>query len=45
MQQIREEQTEKIKAVLSEEQFTKYEKIQEERRERMRQGGGFGGGN
>ncbi len=44
MQQMRDEQTEKIKAVLSEEQFAKYEKIQEERRERMRQGGGgFGG--
>lgn len=45
MQQMREEQTEKIKAVLTEEQFTKYEQIQAERRERMRQGGGFGGGN
>jgi len=43
MQQMREEQTEKIKAVLSEEQFTKYEQIQAERRERMRQGGGGGG--
>lgn len=44
MQAIREEQTQKIKAVLSEEQFTKYEQIQKERRERMRQGGGgFGG--
>jgi periplasmic protein CpxP/Spy len=45
MQKMREEQNEKIKAVLSEEQFTKYEQIQKERRERMRQGGGFGGGN
>lgn len=46
MQAMREEQTQKIKAVLSEEQFTKYEQIQKERRERMRQGGGgFGGGN
>jgi hypothetical protein len=45
MQAMREEQTQKIKAVLSEDQFTKYEKIQQERRERMRQGGGFGGGN
>ena len=46
MQQMREEQNEKIKAVLSAEQFTQYEKIQQERRERMRQGGGgFGGGN
>jgi hypothetical protein len=46
MQQMREEQTTKIKAVLTEEQFTKYEQIQQERRERMRQGGGgFGGGN
>jgi len=44
MQQMREEQNEKIKAVLSAEQFTKYEKIQEERRERMRQGGGGQGG-
>jgi len=43
MQQMREEQTEKIKAVLSAEQFTKYEQIQAERRERMRQGGGGGG--
>ena len=43
MQQMREEQNEKIKAVLTEEQFTKYEQIQQERRERMRQGGGFGG--
>ncbi len=46
MQAMREEQTTKIKAVLTEEQFTKYEAIQQERRERMRQGGGgFGGGN
>jgi hypothetical protein len=45
MQQMREEQNQKIKAVLSEEQFVKYEQIQQERRERMRQGGGFGGGN
>jgi Ribonuclease G/E len=44
MQQMREEQTEKIKAVLTEEQFTKYEQIQAERRERMRQGGGGQGG-
>ena len=43
MQQMREEQNVKIKAVLSEEQFTKYEQIQEERRQRMRQGGGPGG--
>ncbi len=43
MQKMREEQTAKIKAVLSEEQFAKYEQIQQERRERMRQGGGFGG--
>ena len=42
MQKMREEQTAKIKAVLSEEQFAKYEQIQAERRERMRQGG-FGG--
>jgi Spy/CpxP family protein refolding chaperone len=40
MQQMREEQNQKIKAVLSEEQFTKYEQIQQERRERMRQNGG-----
>ena len=45
MQQMRDEQTAKIKAVLTEEQFAKYEQIQQERRERMRQGGGFGGGN
>lgn len=45
MQQMREEQNKKIKAVLTEEQFTKYEQIQQERRERMRQGGGFGRGN
>ncbi|TNF43448.1 MAG: hypothetical protein EP310_04530 [Bacteroidetes bacterium] len=44
MQQMREEQTEKIKAVLTEEQFVKYEEIQAERRERMRQGGGGQGG-
>jgi len=43
MQQMREEQTAKIKEVLSAEQFAKYEQIQQERRERMRQGGGFGG--
>jgi len=43
MQQMREEQNQKIKAVLSEDQFTKYEQIQKERRERMRQGGGGGG--
>jgi len=43
MQQMREEQNQKIKAVLSEDQFTKYEQIQKERRERMRQGGGSGG--
>lgn len=43
MQQMREEQNQKIKAILSEDQFTKYEQIQQERRERMRQGGGFGG--
>lgn len=42
MQKMREEQTAKIKAVLSEEQFAKYEQIQAERLERMRQGG-FGG--
>ena len=42
MQKMREEQTAKIKAVLSEEQFAKYEQIQAERRERMRQNG-FGG--
>lgn len=42
MQAMREEQNQKIKAVLTEEQFTKYEKIQQERRERMRQNG-FGG--
>lgn len=42
MQAMREEQTAKIKAVLSEEQFAKYEQIQAERRERMRQNG-FGG--
>lgn len=42
MQAMREEQNQKIKAVLSEEQFAKYEQIQAERRERMRQNG-FGG--
>jgi len=40
MTQMREEQNGKIKTVLSEEQFTKYEQIQQERRERMRQNGG-----
>lgn len=44
MQQMREEQTQKIKVVLSEEQFAKYEKTQAERRERMRQGGSGQGG-
>jgi periplasmic protein CpxP/Spy len=44
MQAMREEQNQKIKAVLSAEQFTKYEQIQEERRERMRQNGGGQGG-
>ena len=44
MQQMREEQNQKIKAVLSEDQFVKYEQIQKERRERMRQGGGGQGG-
>lgn len=43
MQAMRDEQNQKLKAVLSEEQFAKYEQIQAERRERMRQGGGFGG--
>ena len=42
MQAMREEQNQKIKAVLTEEQYIKYEKIQQERRERMRQNG-FGG--
>jgi len=43
MLQMREEQKQKIKAVLSEDQFVKYEQILKERSERMRQGGGFGG--
>lgn len=40
MGKMREEQTEKLKTVLSGEQFAKYEQIQAERRERMRQNGG-----
>jgi len=44
MSKMREDQVTKIKAVLSEEQFAKYQQIQEERREQMRQnGGGMGG--
>lgn len=43
MQKMREEQNEKIKEVLSDEQWTKYDEIQKEMRERMRQGGGPGG--
>jgi len=36
MTEIREEQNKKMKEILSEEQWTKYEKLQEERRGRMR---------
>jgi len=43
MQQMREEQNKKIKEVLSDNQWVKYEEIQKEMRERMRQGGGPGG--
>lgn len=49
-QQARQETDEKIKALLTDGQKTKYDEWQEERRERMRQqrgnwGGGSGGGN
>lgn len=36
MTEIREEQNKKMKEILSEKQYTKYEKFQEERRSRMR---------
>ncbi len=39
MQQMREEQNEKVKAILSDEQWEKYEQIQQEMRERRREGG------
>ncbi|QIA08700.1 hypothetical protein [Draconibacterium halophilum] len=39
MQKSREEQNKKMKAVLSEEQWEKYQVMQEERRERRGQGG------
>ncbi len=39
MQQMREEQNEKIKAILSDEQWEKYQDIQEEMRSQRRQGG------
>ncbi len=42
MQKRQEEQNKALKAILNEEQFKAYEKAQQERMERMRQGG-FGG--
>jgi len=42
MQKMREEQNKKIKSILSDEQWGKYQKYQEEMRSRRRQGG-FGG--
>lgn len=42
MQKMQEEQNKALKAILNEEQFKAYEKAQQERMERMRQGG-FGG--
>lgn len=43
MQKRQEEQNKALKAILTEEQFAAYQKAQQERMERMRQGG-FGGG-
>ncbi len=43
MTKIREGQNKKMKAILTEDQWGKYEKYLEERRERRRQGGGPGG--
>lgn len=42
MQKMQEQQNKALKAILNEEQFKAYEKAQQERMERMRQGG-FGG--
>ena len=44
MQKMREEQNKKIKAILSDEQWQKYEAFQEEMRDRRRQGGPGGPG-
>lgn len=44
MQQMREEQNNKIKAILSEEQWDKYQVLQEEMRARRGQGRGGSGG-
>ena len=43
MQARREATEKKLKAILTEEQYAKYQKAQEERRQQMQQGG-FGGG-
>lgn len=43
MQAQREAQTAKIKSVLTPEQFQKYQKAEEDRRQQMGQGGGMGG--
>ena len=39
MQALREDENKKMKAILTDEQWTKYEKYQEERRNRRGQGG------
>ncbi|MBQ0020804.1 MAG: DUF4890 domain-containing protein [Bacteroidales bacterium] len=44
MQKRQEAQEKVLKGILTEEQFTTYKKVQEERMARRRQGGGFGGG-
>lgn len=43
MQKRMEETNAKIKAILTPEQYVKYEEMQKKMRERFRQGGGFGG--
>ncbi len=43
MTKIREGQDKKMKAILTDDQWVKYQKYQQERRERRRQGGGSGG--
>lgn len=43
MMELREKQDEKIKSILSDDQWQKYEEYQEEMRNRWQQGGGFGG--
>jgi len=45
MMPLMKESNEKIKAILTPEQATAYQKMQDEMRARMQQGGGGGGGN